>query len=112
MRIILLWLGALTLIGFACSGDCASCHKISDDNEHRVLNECIMCHREIARTDAECGGNCFSCHNAAALNSEVDQHRTLRDCKTCHISAEDGSFFGKKMFDFDLEQTLKNTIDK
>ncbi|MDR0747354.1 MAG: hypothetical protein LBE89_05610 [Helicobacteraceae bacterium] len=112
MKIIVLWLGVWALIGFACSGDCASCHKILDDDEHRVLNECVECHIEITNVNAECGGNCFSCHNAAALNSEVDEHKTLKDCKTCHISAENNSIFGKKMFDFDLEQTLKNTIDK
>ncbi|GHV06837.1 hypothetical protein AGMMS50229_12390 [Campylobacterota bacterium] len=110
---------ALYALSLACSGDCVSCHsslngKLGRDSDHAVLRECIDCHREITNPSAECGGNCFSCHSSSAINKTTAQHRTLPDCKTCHISSEQNNQFINNLFNFEntLEKTLENTLEQ
>ncbi|MDR2034729.1 MAG: hypothetical protein LBP89_08905 [Helicobacteraceae bacterium] len=107
-------------IAFACSGDCVSCHAslgdaLGKDRDHNVLLTCISCHQQIDSPNAECGGNCFACHSENSFDKSVAEHKTLGDCKSCHISASEGDITGKffkldvpdERFKDSLNQTLK-----
>ncbi|MDR1451647.1 MAG: hypothetical protein LBI57_04860 [Helicobacteraceae bacterium] len=101
-------------IAFACSGDCVSCHaalgdSLGKDSDHSTLLSCVECHQEIASPNAECGGNCFSCHSENSMDKSVLEHKTLSDCKTCHISAADGNVLGKFL---NLGETLEDKLNR
>ncbi|MGE4295012.1 MAG: hypothetical protein AB7E49_04865 [Campylobacterales bacterium] len=92
------------LVALACSGDCMSCHpalvaNIQQDTHHRVMLECIQCHKESTNPDAPCGGNCFACHAPSSIPQQIPQHASLNECRSCHITAKDSSYLDK-LFDF------------
>ncbi|MDR0665184.1 MAG: hypothetical protein LBF86_06655 [Helicobacteraceae bacterium] len=106
----------LSSIALACSGDCVSCHatlndKTGRDDDHKVLLKCVDCHLEIASPNAECGGNCFVCHSQNSIDVSVSEHKTLGDCKSCHISASSADI-SSKFFNFNPNETLEDKLDR
>ncbi|MDR2638244.1 MAG: hypothetical protein LBC09_00220 [Helicobacteraceae bacterium] len=104
----------LATIAFTCSGDCVSCHaqlsgSLKEDSDHAVLQNCVLCHQEISSPNAECGGNCFSCHAESSLDKSVDEHKTLGDCKSCHISAANNDVLNRV---FNLNDTLEDKLNR
>ncbi|MDR2153208.1 MAG: hypothetical protein LBO72_10330 [Helicobacteraceae bacterium] len=104
----------LVTIAFNCSGDCVSCHatlegKTGKDGDHNVLLKCVECHQEIASQNAECGGNCFVCHSESSIDKSVAEHKTLGDCKSCHISASSADSFNGF---FNLNDTLEDKLNR
>ena len=75
---------------FACSGDCLACHEklkpYIQDNDHRILTECVSCHNEPKSAHGECGKDCFACHDKQKLygKTEVTAHASLKSCSQCH----------------------------
>jgi hypothetical protein len=113
MRSFFLFASLVTL-ALTCSGDCVSCHaqlgeSLRDDSDHIVLQNCVSCHQEIASPNAECGGNCFSCHSEGLLDKSVAEHKTLGDCKSCHISASNTDILNKV---FNLNETLEDKLNR
>ena len=73
----------------ACGGSCLECHSklrpyINDQN-HRVLNECITCHNKPSE-QGQCGKDCFDCHSQAKVYAQKDviAHQELKLCVSCH----------------------------
>ncbi|PAF46991.1 hypothetical protein BKH46_05705 [Helicobacter sp. 12S02634-8] len=94
---IILWLGAVFSLAFACSGDCASCHYRLDyqhDTRHAPMLECKTCHTDKKMSQIDmgdtCGQDCFACHSVQKLNSPklASAHQVIKQCIACHQSLE------------------------
>lgn len=88
-----LFLGASFL--FACGGTCIECHPklvpIINDNEHKILNQCVTCHDKPVVHGTACGQDCFDCHSKEKLYSDasVKEHQAIKACYECHKDNSD-----------------------
>jgi len=80
----------LTLFGWACSGDCLSCHpalakNILSDERHKPMLGCKKCHLKEEGGLSECGKDCFSCHPIEKIDKSVKEHEVIESCRSCHM---------------------------
>ena len=85
----LILLSFFTTLAFTCGGSCIECHPklqpLMQDQEHLVLNQCVMCHNKPSQNGA-CGQDCFSCHDKGKLyaDASVKEHQAIKACYECH----------------------------
>lgn len=86
--------------GFACSGDCASCHYQIDyknDSRHSPMLECKTCHTDEKMAQINmgdtCGQDCFACHDSKKLNNPAlaSSHSMIKNCISCHQNIQKNS---------------------
>lgn len=95
---LILFILALVLNIYACTGDCLSCHPnlaltIEEDERHKPMLTCINCHSPDANKMADCGADCFSCHPMSKINDlGIKEHRVIQGCRDCHVKLKQALF--------------------
>ena len=118
MTLVFRWVGVAFIslaYGWACTGDCASCHYKLDyqkDRRHAPMLECKTCHtpEKMAAIDmgSACGPDCFACHDAQKLQKkELEKyHGVIASCMECHKNLEQGGPQGRG------KEVFKKALDK
>lgn len=85
-------------VTYACENDCMKCHPVlmksgSLDNNHKVLDTCIECHKvtsnNFEKMGSMCGQDCWQCHSVKkVMKVKNKSHMALDTCISCHISLE------------------------
>lgn len=95
---ILLFILAFTLGGYACTGDCLTCHPnlvptIEEDKRHKPMLDCINCHSPEPNKMADCGADCFACHPISKINGlGIKEHNVIQECRDCHVKLKQELF--------------------
>jgi hypothetical protein len=103
---------------FACTGDCLSCHpklakNIDTDQRHKPMLTCIECHKPDAQKMADCGADCFACHSMRKIYAaKVKEHDVIQSCRECHMNAADKLFDMSKSINQSQNESLKDFILK
>lgn len=111
---ILLFILALILNIYACTGDCLTCHPnlvptIEEDERHKPMLACINCHSADPNKMADCGADCFSCHPMSKINGlGIKEHEVIQGCRDCHVKLKQELFGIAANGQSTLKETLFN----